>query len=155
MRLMIHFFHFCYKDQKISTTDAKDTSFSTVYGYFQLSTVSSASFSLHDILSSMFIVTLAQNVNDSLCHTYCKTVKCVWCICRYVYLFIVPIQKIAFLNIQVKCTSSILQVITRNFRFKLQFILQLSILFLSQVSSQPSFFKLLKKKQITQMSIFI
>ena len=70
MRLMIHFFfHFFYKDQKISTTDAKDTSFSTVYDYFQLSTVCSASFSLHDILSSMFIVTLAQNVNDSLCHT--------------------------------------------------------------------------------------
>ena len=43
------FFHFCYKDQKISTTDAKDISLSTVYDYFQLSTVSSASFSLHDI----------------------------------------------------------------------------------------------------------
>ena len=51
MRL-IHFFYFCYKDQKISTTDAKDTSLSTVY----------------DILSSMVIVTLAQNANDSLCH---------------------------------------------------------------------------------------
>ena len=69
MRLMIHFFYFCYKDQKISTTDAKDTSLSTVYDYFQLSTVSSASFSLHYILPSIFIVTLAQNANDSLCHT--------------------------------------------------------------------------------------
>ena len=66
---MIQFFHFCYKDQKISTTDAKDTSLSTVYDYFQLSTISSASFPLHDILSSMLIVTLAQNANDSLCHT--------------------------------------------------------------------------------------
>ena len=38
---MIHFFfHFCYKDQKISTTDAKDTSLSTVYDYVQLSKVS-------------------------------------------------------------------------------------------------------------------
>ena len=44
MRLMIHFFHFCYKDQKISTTDAKDTPLSTVKDYFQLSTFSSASF---------------------------------------------------------------------------------------------------------------
>ena len=69
MRLMINFFPFCHKDQKISTTDAKDTSLSTVYDYFQLSTVSSASFFLHDILSSMFIVTLAQNANDSMCHT--------------------------------------------------------------------------------------
>ena len=45
-----------------------------------------------------------------------KTVKCVWCICRYEYLFIVPIQKITFLNIQVKCTSSILQVIYLQFQ---------------------------------------
>ena len=67
---MVHFFfHFCYKDQKISTTDAKDTSFFTVYDYFQLSKVSAASCSLHNILSSMlFIVTLAQNANDLLCH---------------------------------------------------------------------------------------
>ena len=35
MRLMINFFfHFYYKDQKISTTDAKDTYLSTVYDYF-------------------------------------------------------------------------------------------------------------------------
>ena len=53
------FFHFCYNYQKISTTDARDTSLSTVYDYFQLPKVSSASFSLHDILSSMFMVTLA------------------------------------------------------------------------------------------------
>ena len=34
MRLMIHsFFHFCFMDQKISTTDAKETSLSTVYDY--------------------------------------------------------------------------------------------------------------------------
>ena len=155
MRLMIHFFHFCYKDQKISTTDAKDTSFSTVYDYFQLSTVSSASFSLHDILSSMFIITLAQNVNDSLCHTYCKTVKCVWCICRYVYLFSVPIQKIAFLNIQVKCTSSIPQVIYLQFQVQTPVHLAVEHSFLSQASNQLSFFKLLKKKQIAQVSIFI
>ena len=155
MRLMIHFFHFCYKDQKISTTDAKDTSFSTVYDYFQLSTVSSASFSLHDILSSMFIVTLAQSVNDSLCHTYCKTVKCVWCICRYMYLFIVPVQKIAFLNIQVKCTSSILQVIY------LQFQVQTPVHLAAEHSFSFSSFKPAiilqtdEKKQIAQVSIFI
>ena len=56
MRLMIHFFfHFCNKDQKISTTDAKDTSLSTVYDYFQLSTVSSASFFLHDIYIIQYV----------------------------------------------------------------------------------------------------
>ena len=46
---MKFFFHFCYKNKKVSTTDVKDTSLSTVYDYFQWSKVSSASFSLHDI----------------------------------------------------------------------------------------------------------
>ena len=107
------FFPFYYKDQKISTADAKDTSLSTVYDYFQPSTVSSASFSLHDIpytLSSMFIVTLAENANDSLCHAKgCK--MCLVYLQIYVYLLF-PFRRLLLLTFrQIKCTSSILQVI--------------------------------------------
>ena len=72
---------------ELSNTDAKDTSLFTVYDYFQLSTFCSTSFSLHDILSSVFIVTLGQNANDSNHCAMHKNVKCVWCIYRYVYIY--------------------------------------------------------------------
>ena len=74
---------------------------------------------------------------------------------QMIHIFIVPIQKIAFLNIQAKCTLLFFGSFTYNFKFKLHFILQLNILFLFQALNQLSFFKLLEKTQIAQNALLL
>ena len=66
-----------------------------------------------------------------------------------------PLKKIAFLNIQVKCTSSILQVIYLQFQVQTQIHLAVEHSF-SFSSFEPAvILQTAEKKQIAHMSIFI